>query len=95
MDTRDSLRCTSCGTANRLPRRFCGQCGAPLPLACPRCAFANEADARFCGGCGDSLIRAAPLHAAPPAEAELRPVTVLFADICGFTRLSEAMQAIL
>ncbi|HSV21104.1 MAG TPA: adenylate/guanylate cyclase domain-containing protein [Casimicrobiaceae bacterium] len=93
MDTRDSLRCTSCGTANRLPRRFCGQCGAPLPLACPRCAFANEADARFCGGCGDSLIRAAPLHAAPPAEAELRPVTVLFADICGFTRLSEAMLA--
>jgi len=95
MTTSESLTCARCGTGNRLPRRFCAQCGAALPLACAGCGFANDADALFCGGCGVALTApaAAGAKARLPAEAELRPVTVLFADVCGFTRLSQSMRA--
>jgi len=91
------LRCATCGTGNRAPRRFCGQCGAPLPLPCARCGFLNDAGTRFCGGCGTALAGTGPAPAPPAsagaatAEAELRPVTVLFADVCGYTRLSQSM----
>ncbi len=84
------LECPSCRAANRGGRRFCAQCGAALPVICATCGFANEAKEKFCGGCG------APLAIAPPPdtlrtrdEGELRPITVLFADLAGFTRLSQ------
>jgi class 3 adenylate cyclase/tetratricopeptide (TPR) repeat protein len=87
------LRCATCGTDNRAPRRFCGQCGAPLPPPCAQCGFVNDAGTRFCGGCGVALAVApvATSGAPAPTEAELRPVTVLFADVCGYTRLSQTM----
>ena len=95
MDTRDSSTCTTCGAANRLPRRFCAQCGGALPVACAGCGFANDPDARFCGGCGAPLAASAAAQTSPrpAAEAELRPVTVLFADVCGYTRMSQSMLA--
>ncbi len=89
------LVCTSCGADNRAGRRFCAQCGAALPVVCPTCGFANEAGEKFCGGCGGSLsIAPAPATQAggDAAEAERRPVTVLFADLCGYTRLSQTQD---
>lgn len=91
-----ALRCAACGTDNSADRRFCADCGAALPAGCPDCDFANQADARFCGGCGRRLEGAA---AAPPSARETgspgerRQVTILFADLVGFTKLSEAMDA--
>jgi class 3 adenylate cyclase/tetratricopeptide (TPR) repeat protein len=92
--------CTSCGTINRDGRRFCAECGAALPAACPSCGFANEPQERFCGGCGATLTRgeAAPGKAADApargagADGERRPITVLFADLAGFTRLSRGLD---
>lgn len=93
MDNGEQRRCSACGAANAAARRFCAQCGAALPLACAACGFANERDARFCGGCGAALAAQTSAPAiAPPAEAERRPVTVLFADLCGYTRLSQALD---
>jgi class 3 adenylate cyclase len=71
-------------------------CGAPLPTACPACGYANEPSEKFCGGCGAPILRPAPEDVEPPSpgptavspSGELRPVTVLFADLCEFTRLS-------
>ncbi len=62
-----------------------------LPVGCPACGFANEPGEKFCGGCGSPLATASssPPTADLDAEAERRPVTVLFADLCGYTRLSE------
>jgi class 3 adenylate cyclase/tetratricopeptide (TPR) repeat protein len=57
-----------------------------LARACPSCGSANEPADRFCGECGASLEAAA--RPAPP-EAERRLVSVLFADLVGFTPLSE------
>jgi class 3 adenylate cyclase/tetratricopeptide (TPR) repeat protein len=93
---RERVICSSCGTENRPGRKFCSACGGALALACPNCGAANEIDDRFCGECGISL--GGPTSAAPspravgrePAVAERRLVSVLFADLVGFTTLSES-----
>ena len=89
--------CASCGRENREGRKFCVDCGRPLAvdLTCPSCGAPYEPDERFCGDCGTPLTAtAAPAAvAAPPAEtavAERRLVSVLFADLVGFTTLSES-----
>src|SRR5437667_7252858 len=53
---------------------------------CPSCGKENPEDSRFCNSCG------AALATAPPAAAheERKVVSVLFADLVGFTAASEA-----
>ena len=84
------MQCPRCQHENRPARRFCSECGAFLALACPSCGFSNEPGEKFCGGCGVSLEPAATAHA--PAIEERRWVTVVFADLAGFTALSEALD---
>jgi class 3 adenylate cyclase/tetratricopeptide (TPR) repeat protein len=82
--------CSACGTENRSGRRFCAQCGAALELRCGACGATNDPGDRFCGECGAPLGNgAAATLAAPLAVAERRLVSVLFADLVGFTTLSE------
>ena len=92
--------CSNCGTENRPGRKFCGGCAAPLALVCPSCGAANEPDMRFCGECATPLVAAtAPLPAktfrpGPPTPgvgpvSERRLVTILFADLVGFTTLAD------
>ena len=85
--------CSQCGVENASGRKFCGGCGAPLALSCPACGAANEPGMRFCGECGSALTEDAPAPlapAAPTSAAERRLVSVLFADLVGFTTLSES-----
>jgi class 3 adenylate cyclase/tetratricopeptide (TPR) repeat protein len=82
--------CAACGTENRSGRRFCAQCGAGLEARCSACGATNDPGDRFCGECGAPLGNgAAATLAAPLAVAERRLVSVLFADLVGFTTLSE------
>jgi class 3 adenylate cyclase/tetratricopeptide (TPR) repeat protein len=81
------MTCPNCGTDNRAGRKFCSRCGSPLARSCPSCGAANEPDDRFCGECGSPLEPEATAPAGP--EAERRLVSVLFADLVGFTPLSE------
>jgi class 3 adenylate cyclase/tetratricopeptide (TPR) repeat protein len=89
------LTCPSCSAENRPGRRFCSRCGAALARACPACGAAAEPDDSFCGECGTPLEGAAPAaqsaRAAP--ESERRLVSVLFADLVGFTTLSESRDS--
>jgi class 3 adenylate cyclase len=95
------LHCTNCGAENAATRRFCLSCGAELTKSCPRCSSANEPVARFCGSCGSALPDTADQATASPAvqvspsptEAERRLVSVLFADLVGFTTYSESRDA--
>lgn len=97
------MLCPSCGSDNRETAKFCGECGAKLEAACPACGAAVEAGQKFCDNCGHNLEAAAPPadvqkavpapKAAPAQDGERRQVTVLFADISGFTKLSQEHDA--
>ncbi len=89
----NQTQCAACGAENRPGRRFCSQCGATLDLQCPQCGAANEPGDRFCGDCGSALTgetgASQRTAASPPSVSERRLVSVLFADLVGFTSLSE------
>ncbi|MEP7378265.1 MAG: adenylate/guanylate cyclase domain-containing protein [Chloroflexota bacterium] len=92
--------CAACGTENRAGRKFCSECAAPLAIVCASCGAANEPTEKFCGECATPLSAAAaasatgtPASASPSPVAERRLVTVLFADIVGFTPFAEEKDA--
>ena len=100
------MTCSNCGTENRTGRKFCSSCGAGLALGCPTCGAAYEAGERFCGECGTALpggpgasAATAPAFARPAVSAndggsaERRLVSVLFADLVGFTPFAEERDA--
>jgi len=70
-------------------------------MRCPNCGEENRSGARFCGNCGTVLAGpgAEPAPAPNPRAtsqpgvvAERRLVSVLFADIVGFTPMAEAQD---
>ena len=86
--------CPSCGVENREGRKFCSSCGSPLALLCAACGTANEPGERFCGECGAALTAApSPARVRETPASERRLVSVLFADLVGFTTLSESRDA--
>ena len=91
-----ALRCKSCEFENREGRKFCASCGSALPAPCRECGYANEGGERYCGGCGrlladDGVASPEPSRRAAP-EGDRRPVTVLFCDLVGYTRLSSKLD---
>ena len=73
-------------------------CGTPVERRCRACGSLVEDGSRFCIGCGAALAEdAAPVERSPDAPApelpeERRRVTVLFADLVGYTAMSERMD---
>src|SRR5262245_49622138 len=95
------MGCPSCGAANLDGKKFCGDCGTPLPVRCTACGAENPPSKKFCADCGAALaIRAstAPaeagsaLPAAPTSSAERRQLTVLFCALVGPTALASRMD---
>ena len=93
------MQCQKCGSDNRQGRRFCAECGAALATPCAECGFANEAGEKFCGGCGAPLTdatsaadeRTSTVETPLATPGELRQVTIMFADLSGFTKLSQEL----
>jgi class 3 adenylate cyclase/tetratricopeptide (TPR) repeat protein len=97
--------CSNCGGENPDAKKFCGDCGRALAGVCASCGGSNAPGKRFCGDCGASLgfdtvsvaAASAPAASAPAAPvaalAERRLVSVLFADLVGFTAASESRDA--
>ncbi len=62
---------------------------------CPNCGAENQPGSRFCGSCGFGLSDAVPV----PTEGQTRPsaerrfITALFADLVGFTSMTESSDA--
>ena len=98
--------CAGCGFDASADFAFCPRCGRALDTACPGCGFACPREFAFCPKCGTAVrpaspaagredaARPAPQPAREPtdAEADRRPVTVLFADLAGFTKLGEHLD---
>jgi class 3 adenylate cyclase/tetratricopeptide (TPR) repeat protein len=88
------VRCGVCGQENNAGRKFCGECGSPLTLACGACGTPNPPGTKFCGECGAPLSdHSRPVAEAATPQAERRLVSVLFADLVGFTTASEGRDA--
>src|SRR5947208_1262247 len=90
--------CDQCGTENPSGARFCMGCGSPLERRCASCGATAPPEAKFCMSCGASLEPGAAPAAPPPRPKEAAPpeerrrVTVLFADLSGYTAVAEQMD---
>ena len=89
-----AMTCAACGAENRGGAKFCRRCGSQLSRVCPN-GHPVEPDAMFCDQCGAGL-EAPPAPAreavAPALSSERRLVTVLFADLVGFTSRADAQD---
>ncbi len=98
--------CAACSTENPDEARFCMGCGGALERRCPSCGAPAPGEARFCMTCGAGLATPEPAAApnpdvggtaaSPPVAAhtldERRTVTVLFADLSGYTSVAERLD---
>ncbi len=89
------VSCTHCGGSNRDGRKFCSACGGSLASGCSACGAPLEAGDRFCGECGAAVTATTPAAGAGTSApvAERRLVSVLFADLVGFTAASAGRDA--
>jgi class 3 adenylate cyclase/predicted ATPase len=91
--------CASCGASNVPGQKFCGDCGTLLGRACPNCGAPYPEGRRFCGDCGTALASESALSASLRGDQDGSPITerrlvsVLFADLVGFTPFAEERDA--
>ncbi len=97
------MTCPTCGSQNRDGAKFCSECGTAMAAACPGCGSPVDVGAKFCPECGTRLgeaPRPVPAAMGEPGpflpvqpETQRRLVSVLFADLVGFTTLAEGRDA--
>ncbi|MGQ0847630.1 MAG: AAA family ATPase [Actinomycetota bacterium] len=88
------MNCPSCGADNSPEHKHCSACGARLERPCPGCGKVNPADHRFCSECGEAMESASTTTTTTrPRGEERRFVTALFADLVGFTPMTESTDA--
>ncbi len=78
------MRCVRCGTENPEGAKFCTECAARLPWPPAETPPAPAGSPETV-----DVSRASDAHA---ADAERKLVTVLFADVAGFTTLAETLD---
>ncbi|HWX73717.1 MAG TPA: adenylate/guanylate cyclase domain-containing protein, partial [Solirubrobacteraceae bacterium] len=91
----NEVACPACAAANPTEARFCMTCGASLARSCPACGAEAPLAARFCMSCGAALEEGtgqAPARSDADPSEERRTVTVLFADLSGYTAVAERLD---
>ena len=94
-----TVTCAGCGYEASPDFAFCPRCGQRLPRVCAACGRPCDGDFAFCPRCGAPQAASPPEPAAKPVppepatqHADRRHVTVLFADLSGFTTLAERLD---
>ncbi|MFN2417611.1 MAG: AAA family ATPase [Candidatus Limnocylindria bacterium] len=94
------MTCPTCNAENPAGTRFCLECGTRLGQQCQSCRAPRVGEAKFCGECGTpfangeqfaspGIAGTASIGVGPAPVAERRLVSVLFADLVGFTPFAE------
>lgn len=96
------MDCVGCGAGLDPNFAFCPRCGREQASTCAQCGAPCKPDYAFCPSCGarrsgDPAARAAsPVDAArtpePDQQPDRRQVSILFADVAGFTALAEKLD---
>ncbi len=87
------MNCPDCQSPVEETQKFCRTCGAQLRLNCSGCGSPILESDRFCAECGLALeTRERPAPKRAKIASERKYVTVLFADISGYTTLSERLD---
>ncbi|WP_232841855.1 adenylate/guanylate cyclase domain-containing protein [Caldicellulosiruptor acetigenus] len=84
-----TLFCFNCG--NKLQEKFtqkCVVCGIKFDKFCQNCSFPVPSFANFCPNCGSYITKSSEYF----TMEELKKVAVMFADVSGFTKLSEKLS---
>jgi len=88
--TRLAAVCTNCGTPNLAGTKFCGECGNPMaPGAAPAAGAAAVGGQPVAPTVAANPVAAGAGTSGAAPVAERRLVSILFADLVGFTNLSE------
>lgn len=102
-----AMQCPRCHHENNADAKFCTNCGTRLEVECADCGASISPGDHFCSGCGARLQSASETGAShknesgdarilpvdvSQLEAERREVTVLFADLSGFTHMSSQLD---
>jgi class 3 adenylate cyclase/tetratricopeptide (TPR) repeat protein len=80
-----AVTCPSCGSANSPDAKFCGECATPLAAGAPAATTIATRE--------PSTVRETGSPPAGAAGSERRLVSILFADLVGFTPFAEARDA--
>jgi len=87
------MNCPNCQSAIEETLKFCRVCGVKLQMSCPGCGRAILQGDRFCGECGlEFEINKRPAGKRKQIASERKYITVLFADLSGYTTLSERLD---
>jgi hypothetical protein len=90
------MNCPNCQSPNEKTLKFCRTCGARLQTTCPGCGTAILPSDGFCGEGGLELrINQKPSRKWEKRDkivSERKLITSLFADISGYTTLSERLD---
>lgn len=84
------MKCFNCGYLhNAKNAKACAICGADFSMKCGNCHEPNPKEAKFCFNCGSKL----DFIESNKALESKKNIAVMFADISGFTKLSEQYSA--
>jgi class 3 adenylate cyclase/tetratricopeptide (TPR) repeat protein len=87
------MNCPNCQNAVEEKQKFCRACGAKLRVACPGCGSAILPGDRFCGECGlEFKINKRPAGKQKKIASERKYITIIFADLSGYTTLTERLD---
>ena len=82
------IRCSKCNASNPPQFKFCGECGQAFTQAAPSPVNYNQPQSYTPKHLADKI-----LTSRSAIEGERKLVTVLFADVAGFTAISEKLDA--